>query len=200
MNSWNTRAISPGRGRALRTAIATLAVAAAWSAMVAGQQPNDPRSTARDAEPLAALVAWHGPESKVTERTYLRIDDREAWEALWRRALPEAGQRDHLNRPVVPEVDFARCSVLALFDGSGRNSNGLRLVSIEEIDDGVRVRFDKLSYQTASGGPEDRGIPVTPFGIFVVPKLPADGRPVLLEQNVQNLIGGPPVWRERARL
>jgi hypothetical protein len=57
------------------------------------------------------------------------------------------------------------------------------------------VRFDHKSYQTA--GPGGGGERVTPFGFFVMPRTAA---PIVLEENVQSLIGKPPEWKERARL
>ncbi|MBK9118251.1 MAG: hypothetical protein IPM18_01425 [Phycisphaerales bacterium] len=175
--------------------IGAMALVAAWAAGGNGEPPATQPVIAP-----AALVAWSGPQCNVTERATLRIDAHDAWVALWRRALPDTSPRDHLEHPLVPEVDFGRCTVLACFDGAGWNANGLVLVSVEELEAVVRVRIDKRSYQTSGMGPGGGRVPVTPYGLFVVPKLPRDGRPVVVEQNVQNLIGGPAVWRERARL
>ncbi len=38
---------------------------------------------------------------------------------------------------------------------------------------------------------------MTVYGFFVLPRSP---KPVVLEENVQSLLGEPPVWREQARL
>ena len=68
---------------------------------------------------------------------------------------------------------------------------------IEEVEGGRRLRFDSSTYQTASMTGEDAGVSVTPFGLWIIDRA---GGPVVVEENVQNLIGGEPVWRERARL
>jgi hypothetical protein len=59
------------------------------------------------------------------------------------------------------------------------------------------VRFEGIYYHAAStagsGGGGDR---VTPYA-FIVLRKPA--KPIVLEENVQNLIDHPPVWKEVAR-
>jgi hypothetical protein len=44
--------------------------------------------------------------------------------------------------------------------------------------------------------PNGGGRPVTAYGFFVLPK--AD-KTVILEENIQNLLGNPPAWQERIR-
>ena len=96
-----------------------------------------------------------------------------------------------------PAVDFDRFEVIAFFRGPATNIRGERVVSIEEVEGGRRLRFDSSTYQTASMTGEDAGVSVTPFGLWIIDRA---GGPVVVEENVQNLIGGEPVWRERARL
>ena len=61
--------------------------------------------------------------------------------------------------------------------------------------DARTIRFDDKSYQTE--GPNGGGKRVSPFGFFVLPRTEL---PIVLQQNVQSLIGEPPQWQERARL
>ena len=112
----------------------------------------------------------------------------------------------HYNIHQVPTIDFDRCMVIAVFRGAGWNSSGISAVSISDTDR-VVFRFDDRSYQTSSDfttdgklnvdTDDDRGgNKVTPFGIFVVPR---SEKELVLENNVQNLKGRPPVWKEVAR-
>jgi hypothetical protein len=48
-----------------------------------------------------------------------------------------------------------------------------------------------------TAGPDGGGEQVTVYGFFVLPR---SSKTVVLEENVQNYIGGKPVWKERASL
>ena len=47
------------------------------------------------------------------------------------------------------------------------------------------------------GDLQDKGVEVTPYGLFLVG---ASDKPIVFEDNVQDLIGKPPVWKESFRL
>ena len=94
----------------------------------------------------------------------------------------------------MPEVDFTHCEVVAVFAGDGWNSDGIQAISIVEEPDYRRFRFDHLSYQTE--GPDGGGRRVAAYGFFVLPRTDL---PLVLEENVQPLIGEPPVWKEVGR-
>ena len=102
-------------------------------------------------------------------------------------------RRSNIGQPFLPEVDFDRCMVVVVFQGRGRNSNGLN-ATWEALEDQLRVRFDDRSYQTA--GPGGGAVEVTAYGFFVIPR---SDTTLVVEENVQNIIGAPPMWRERAR-
>ena len=92
--------------------------------------------------------------------------------------------------------DFKKCMVIAIFKGSASNSRGLNIISTDEHEDTVYLRFDDMSYQTA-GGLDGGRVPVTPYAFVVIPN---SAKLVLIEENVQSLKEKPPVWNERARL
>ena len=79
---------------------------------------------------------------------------------------------------------------IAIFLGKTWNSRGVS-ATVSEDDERVRVRFDSISYQTIGGADH-----VTPYGVLVIPR---SAKEVVLEENVQGLIGGEPVWKVRAR-
>src|SRR5262249_46971048 len=142
--------------------------------------------------PLTVLT---GNDSHVKKRVFLRIASAVDWKRTW---LDHLGMKeDTIYRPAM-EVDFTRCEVVAVFEGALVNSCGLRVDSITESNDAIVVRFDDISYQTASLGKEDKGDQVSPYAFIVLPK--ANGKSIVLEENVQSINGRPPEWKEVARL
>jgi len=127
-----------------------------------------------------------GADSGIERVSYLRIRSDSQWELVWK--------RHHSNKkgtPARPKLDFQRVEVVAIFLGSGFNSKGVS-AEVQELPESLRVRFDSDSYQTMG-----QGVRCTPFGMFAVPRTDL---PLLLEENVQGLIGKPPIWRFRARI
>jgi len=144
----------------------------------------------REAKPYVTLA---GAASRITTREYHRITTQEELVGIWLRHVGSDAARhsEYYNEAGVPEVEFTRCMVVAAFGGECINSAGIYPVSIAEDAEQTRLRFDHRSYQS---GPE--GDRATPFGFFVVPR---SSKRLVLEENVQHLIGGPPKWKERAR-
>lgn len=148
---------------------------------------------------MEPYVTFRSGESKIKTRSYRKVTAFEDWADLW---IEHTGAQRHdgkynwfYNEAGVPFVDFERCMVIAVFQGEGWNSAGVRVVTVAEEEERILLRFDDQSFQTS--GPDGGGVRVTPFGIFVLPK---SEKPVVLEENVQGLIGKPPIWKERARL
>lgn len=146
------------------------------------------------AEPAdtTAIVAFTGADSAVLERTYHRIVSEQDWIRIWQ---SHKGQKagdacDLFYNPLgLPFVDFERYMVVAIFQGGGWNSAGLKALSIAEESDRIVFRFDDKSYQTGRCATK-----VSVYGFFVVPR---SAKSVVLEENVQSLIGKPPEWKER---
>ena len=92
-------------------------------------------------------------------------------------------------------VDFDKEVVVLIASGNSWNCDGITLVSAHENDDRLLVRTGRKTYQTMNGGQKTR-----PWGVFVLPRHAA--KAYVFERNAQNLIGGPPLWREsyRARI
>ncbi len=130
--------------------------------------------------PLAIVASWHGDKSGIDAATHLRIGSAEEFAGLWKRH----------SEAKAPDVDFKDSMVIAIFQGKGWNSGGVS-AEAQEDDAQIVVRYNDLSYQTMGGGNE-----VTAWGIFVLPR---STKAVIVEDNVQGLIGHPPVWKERAR-
>jgi hypothetical protein len=145
------------------------------------------------------LLVLTGADSHVIKPAYQRITSEAAWQQLWLSHLgkTEADSfREHL--PIV-QIDFEKCMLIAVFRGVATNSRGVNVISVEEQEASVCVRFDDMSYQTAGGFGDDAGgsVKVTPYAMIVIPK---STKLVVLEENVQGLKNQPPTWKERARL
>jgi hypothetical protein len=137
------------------------------------------------------LVAIHGAHSAITNQRYLCITKNERWRDLWVEHKGDSIDYSGQGSPICPKIDFDRCLVIAAFQGRSWNSDGEFVHSIADRKDDVLIRLDSHTYQTM-----EEGNRVTPFGIWVIPR---PGKPIVLEENVQGLIGKPPVWKERAR-
>ncbi len=156
------------------------------------------RPVADDAVVTRPIVSWSGPRSAIAESEFVLITTRDQWRDLWSRHTGGKGERlvAHGSGQVIPEIDFGRHMVVAYFRGSDVNSDGEIVKSIHETDDAVVVRFDSYSFQTAGFGGDGGAASVTPYGIWLLPRIE---KPVIIEENVQNLKAGEPVWRERHR-
>ena len=140
-------------------------------------------------KPVVAIrpyVAWSGAGSRIAEKSVLRILTVEEWNEVWKKHAGEGSE--------TPVVDFETCMVVAVFQGRGLNSDGVEAVSVEEEAGRILFRFDDRSYQTA--GPGGGAVSVTAFGLFALRRSP---KPLVVEEDVQSLIGKPPLWKERAR-
>jgi hypothetical protein len=140
-------------------------------------------------------VTLTGADSRVAERGYHRITSMNEWVDLWRKHKGDSGggEYNHYYNPLgLPAVDFDRYMVIAVFQGVGMNSAGLDAFCLSPDEDRLVLRFNDKSYQTS--GPDGGGKSVSVYGFFVLPR---SSSPVILEENVQGLIGKPPVWKER---
>ena len=160
------------------------------------------------------LVSLSGAQTKIEGRSYHRLTDVEEFQGLYMRHLGHKAEEfdDYYNTHGVPIVNFERCMVIAILQGDSFNSAGVYVHSVEEDDERILVRFDDRSYQTSGGFREDRalveGVPdpdklgdggrqqVRAWGMFVLPR---SAKAVVLEENVQGIIGQPPEWKERER-
>jgi hypothetical protein len=143
-------------------------------------------------------VTLTGADSHVKERSYYRVTSEGEWIKVWQRHKGAKESKDYVlfyNPLDLPYIDFEKCMVIAVFQGSGWNSAGLTAVAILEEKDSIVMRFQQKYYQT--GGPGGGGKQVTVYGFFVLPR---SSKTVVLEENVQNYKGQPPVWKELFRL
>lgn len=139
-------------------------------------------------------VSFAGHDSLIHSREFVRVTTREAWSELWERHLGDGLPQTAQGWPQIPEVDFNQCEVIAFFRGDAWNTNGEIVDSITDRGRSILIRFDSSTYQTA--GPDGGGVQVTPFGMWVIP---ATTKPIVIEENVQGMIGRPPKWKQQHR-
>jgi hypothetical protein len=179
----------------MKKVIVLLAVATACLTSAGGLAAADDNAQ----QTIRPYVTLTGTDSRVTERSYHRIASEADWIRIWQRhkGVQESKDYNLFNNPLdLPYVDFDKCMVIAVFQGSGWNSAGFKAAAVLEEKDGVVLRLAEKSYQTA--GPVGGGAKqVTVYGFFVLPR---SDKTVVLEENVQHYIGRPPVWEERIKL
>ncbi len=144
---------------------------------------------------ISIFVSWTGADSKVTKPQYHLIRDTKAWTQLWQqhKGAPSTDPYDTYYDPLtLPAVNFEKCMVLAIFEGSRWNSAGILLTSAEQQGETILVRFTAKNYQTL--GPDGGGKRSSCYGFFVIPR---SDKALKLEENTQNRIGKPRVWTHR---
>lgn len=151
------------------------------------------RAKADDAKPG---VEWVGAHSKILDKGFQRIRTQQDWEALWHRHTGEGVRFKDAVYAYPPRIDFSRFEAIAFFRGPSTNTDGEEVVSIGEVGDALRIRFDSITYQTESFHGEDHGIACEPFGIWVIDRTT---KPIVIEENVQGLLNQPPKWKEQHR-
>lgn len=142
-----------------------------------------------------ALFVMTGSESEIATPRHHLAASQEVFDELWVEHMGDRVQRAAQGSPMPPRIDFDACEAILIFAGDGFNSNGFRVADVINEPDAVTVRVERISYQTASFDGPDRGDPARPWAMLL---LPATDRTIILEENVQGLIGGEAIWQQRA--
>jgi hypothetical protein len=138
------------------------------------------------------LAASTGNDGRLETPRYERIRRSREMNTLWIDLLgDEADRKPELYRRK-PAPDFGKEELICIVQGNRQNCNGLYVREVDENDERIRIRYDQMSYQTVNRVDEAR-----PFLLLTVRQ---SKKPIVVEENVQSLIHGPPKWKERARL
>jgi hypothetical protein len=139
-------------------------------------------------------VTLTGKDSHITRPSYHHVTSESEWNKVWRR---HRGEKESLHYdlvfdPDLPEVNFDKCVVIAVFRGVGQRNAGLKTIGLTEEKDKIVLKLLDMWYQTAgrsyhrtpgnsSSGQEDVGKDpdVTVYGFFVIPK---SNKPIMLEE------------------
>lgn len=157
---------------------------------------SNPRSMAdwSAGEPVAAaqIVHWTGGDSESEAPVFRPLLAGRDFEDAWLDVVIRLGSARFPTTMLRPEVDFTNCVGFAIAAGTTWNSNGYALRSVDRVDGESHVRLDQLTFQSMGAGERTR-----PFGIFLLTRVP--GETVVVDENVADLIGAPPKWKERGR-
>ena len=146
------------------------------------------------ASPTKPAVQLVGHDSKISDARLELVRDEAAWQALWAQHSGHEQSWNALERHRVPAVDFDRYVLVAAFNGSSQNTDGMVGVSVAPEGDDVRVRFEPSSFQTS--GPGGGGIKTTAYGFWVIERPKGQ---VILEKRAPGLKADPVRWEEVKR-
>jgi hypothetical protein len=137
------------------------------------------------------VIEWTGTDSSVPKSSYIRCQSPKELQAAWKDHYKD---RDHAHRAApVPEVDFDRYMLLALFQGNGSQNYGLYVIEILDEPAGLRVRYGVSGYQVALAlSEEDRRYMATRSYAFVV--IPRSDKVVTFEQGYRSMSDDPWEW------
>ncbi len=170
---------------------ARVSVAGIAVLLLVGFVVNSGAWAGENAESVKPFVVISGADSHVTKPSLAAIQVDEQWQRVWAQHLGTTV--DDAYRAAM-EVDFDRCMVVAVFRGSTRNVRGVTIDSVSAMGASTRIRLNDVGYQTggkSSERPLDR-----PYAFIVLPK---SAKHVVVEENVQQYKGEPPVWKEWRR-
>lgn len=213
--------------RNMPTCFAVCAIIAGTSALLA-LRPQEQRPPELVWQSLQPAVTFAGSYSQITEREYVRIHDPISWRTLWERHAGENAERDSYGEIVVPAINFDEFMVIGVFNGEAWNTRDMHCTEQQDGDE-LRIRFDAGTYQTADvelteitiegeATPEEVERRVlenmdrtsrqrdankhndpnytSAYGLWVLPR---NVKPIVLIENVQNMLGEPPIWKEQHR-
>ncbi len=157
------------------------------------------KCSAQENSATKPLVSFSGSHSQIDQPSYQLFTSAKDWTNLWLRHTGAAAAEKHddfYNPAGVPEINFDKCMVVAVFSGKSKNIAGIETASYTENAGQIKLRIRAKGYQTGGPPGADNGDDVTSYGLFVVNRTPGV---VVIEQDVQDLRGQPPIWKEVAR-
>ena len=132
---------------------------------------------------MIPCVAISGTDSHVAIPRYHLVTSGKVWEHIWQEHKGKIAAEDYdlyEDSLTLPVIDFDCYMVIAIFQGEGWNSKGLRIDSICEDDKSIIFRYDDKSYQTVG-----KGNKVNAYGFFILPR---STKRIIVEENVQRYI------------
>jgi len=112
----------------------------------------------------------------------------ENWDKLRAKMFAEP---DKAAAPLAKDIDFQKEFLLVISDGASSNCKGISCQEAFENDQRIIVRIRRHTFQTLGAGVSTR-----PYGIMVLPRT---DKSLVVENNRQIYIGGPPIWTESKR-
>lgn len=154
-----------------------------------GEVLKDPKDKPPSGTQVKPRHSWSGAESRVAKGFAAAVTTRENFEKLRERLLGGTPGEDIGKHH---KLDFAKEFVLVVSEGRSANCDGIHIESAWRDEKRLLVRLTHRTFQTIGDG-----VPTRPWGVFILPR--QDGEVVVLEENTQPYIGGPPIWKETRR-
>ncbi len=138
-----------------------------------------------DGEALEVDKVWSGNFIDNEDKLFRVFETEEEWSEFhadnFGTDRPEPPRESAFN----PATEI----LVLIAQGATFNCGGISIDSAFENDDRLLVRLLHHTYQSAGATPT-----VHPFGVFVLPR--KEGKQYVVEQDVQNMIMGPEIWKE----
>ncbi|MFO0814515.1 MAG: hypothetical protein U0796_14940 [Gemmatales bacterium] len=146
-------------------------------------------SACPEGTPFTPRKVWSGSGGKATAKTYQLVKSAEEWNKLKSELFGDSVR----DLPTARDLDFTKEMLLVCYAGKASNWMGIDVDLAVANDSRVLLQLHRQTYQSFGQTKEEY-----PYGVVVLPRSP--GKEVVLEYNRQNLIGGPPMWKEFMRL
>jgi hypothetical protein len=162
-----------------------------------------------EATKLRPTAVFQGSHSQIKKETFRLIDTEAAWKELWKQHRGEATGRRYTEPELAFNIDFDTQYVVTIFTGKCDWCK----VTPRQRGASIIIGYKAIGYQIIGRPPV--GTPVDPEEerarrkwekqsgaaapyTFIV--LPRPIKTVVIEQDVQRVIAGPPVWKHRVTL
>jgi hypothetical protein len=142
-----------------------------------------------EGQPFTPRKVWSGSEGIADGKVYRLVTSAEQWTTLRAELFGDGSKA----LPAASDFDFTRETLLVCYAGKTTNWMAIDVELAVENHERVLLRLHRKTYQSMGKTRDEH-----PYGLIVLPKKP--GKDVVLEYNRQNLIGGPPMWKEFLRL
>jgi hypothetical protein len=154
---------------------------------------------------IKPAVVWTGIDTKQAKDFFARCCSPKDWQATWN---AHRGSGNTANPPDCPEIDFDSYMVIAVF----RDTSRIRISDIVEEKECIRVRYQPWGNQVVFiPDPERSTVKVVEAGrgeihpekprtlSFAFAVLNKGNKAIVIEEDVQPILGKQPVWEERAK-
>ncbi|MFL5330171.1 MAG: hypothetical protein ACJ8C4_14815 [Gemmataceae bacterium] len=150
---------------------------------------------------IKPFIVLTGQDSKIDEPIYRCCRSNDELKVLWKQHR-DYHEDETYWKDQPPTVDFSSLMVVGMFNGKQRSGYGVKVVSVTDEMDCVRIRFRPMTFQPAAVSPftttrAERHSPMLSYAFVVIPK--AD-KILVLEENTQSMLGTPPNWTEQSRI
>jgi hypothetical protein len=150
------------------------------------------------------VMVWAGTDGNEAKESFDRCSSQKEWETVW---YKHKGRDEEVHRLTRPEFDFDSYMVIAVFQGGSLKNYGVDVHSILEETDCIRVQYRPPLWQTGFSldeegvdnkqGNDEMKYDAQSFAFIVLPK---SQKAIVFDQDVQDLLDAPPIWKERTKL